>query len=50
MRSIAAATLAGVHRSPPTFAMLELLLEVTEAHLATRQQTTHSHKPEHTPE
>jgi molybdopterin synthase catalytic subunit len=38
-RSIAAATLAGVHRSPATAALLELLSEVTERHLAARQPT-----------
>lgn len=37
MRTIAAATLAGMHRSPATAALLELLSEVSEAHLATRQ-------------
>ena len=36
MRAIAAATLAGVHRSPATIALLELLPEVVETHLATR--------------
>jgi DNA-binding transcriptional LysR family regulator len=45
MRTIAAATLAGVHRSPAVSALLELLAEVTEAHLATRQRTRQSHKP-----
>jgi DNA-binding transcriptional LysR family regulator len=35
-RTIAAATLAGVHRSRATSALLELLAEVTERHLATR--------------
>jgi DNA-binding transcriptional LysR family regulator len=35
MRSIAAATLAGVHRSAATSALLGLLVEVSEAHLAT---------------
>jgi DNA-binding transcriptional LysR family regulator len=38
MRSIAAATLAGVHRSPATGALLELLTEVTETHLAARHR------------
>ena len=37
MRAVAAATLAGVHRSPAASALLELLTEVTERHLATRQ-------------
>jgi DNA-binding transcriptional LysR family regulator len=37
IRSIAAATLNGVHRSPATTALLELLTEVTETHLASRQ-------------
>lgn len=36
MRAIAAATLAGVHRSAATIALLELLPEVVETHLATR--------------
>ena len=40
MRTIAAATLAGVHRSPATSALLELLTDVTEAHLGTRRRTT----------
>jgi DNA-binding transcriptional LysR family regulator len=43
-RPIAAATLAGVHRSPATAALLDLLLEVTEQHLAARQRTRH-HRP-----
>ena len=34
MRTIAAATLAGVHRSPATSALLELLTEVSERRLA----------------
>jgi DNA-binding transcriptional LysR family regulator len=33
-RTVAAATLAGVHRSPATSALLALLAEVTESHLA----------------
>ncbi len=41
MRTIAAATLAGVHRSPATIALLELLTEVAEGHLVTRQR----HRP-----
>ena len=41
MRTIAAATLAGVHRSPATIALLELLPEVAAGHLATRQR----HRP-----
>ena len=45
MRTIAAATLAGVHRSPATIALLELLAEVTEAHLATRQPRTPGPNP-----
>jgi DNA-binding transcriptional LysR family regulator len=38
MRSIAAATLAGVHRSRAIAALLELLTEVTERHLGSRQR------------
>ncbi|MGH2881967.1 MAG: LysR substrate-binding domain-containing protein, partial [Solirubrobacteraceae bacterium] len=38
MRAVAAATLAGVHRSPATTALLELLSEVAERHVATRQE------------
>jgi DNA-binding transcriptional LysR family regulator len=34
MRTIAAATLAGVHRSPATAALLDLLAEVSERRLA----------------
>jgi DNA-binding transcriptional LysR family regulator len=45
MRTIAAATLAGVHRSPATLALLELLPEVAEGHLATRQRTEQRHRP-----
>jgi len=45
MRTIAAGTLAGMHRSPATSALLELLTEVTEAHLAARQPTSHTHDP-----
>jgi DNA-binding transcriptional LysR family regulator len=41
-RTIAAATLAGQHRSPATLALLDLLGEVTQAHLATRQRGTPS--------
>lgn len=37
MRTIAAATLAGVHRSPATSALLEIVAEIVEKHLATRQ-------------
>jgi DNA-binding transcriptional LysR family regulator len=44
MRSVAAATLAGVHRSPATSALLELLAEVTEGHLGTRERTKQGHK------
>jgi DNA-binding transcriptional LysR family regulator len=44
MRSIAAATLAGVHRSPATAALLGLLTEVTERHLAARQRTSQARK------
>lgn len=40
MRTIAAAALAGIHRSPATQALLELLSEVSAAHLATRHMTT----------
>lgn len=36
IRAVAAATLAGVHRSPATVAALELLAEISERHLATR--------------
>jgi DNA-binding transcriptional LysR family regulator len=45
IRTIAAATLVGVHRSPATIALLELLPEVAEGHLATRQQTRQRHRP-----
>ena len=45
MRSIAAATLAGLHRSPATAALLELLAEVTKTHLAARHRT--SKHPKH---
>jgi DNA-binding transcriptional LysR family regulator len=38
MRTIAAGTLAGVHRSPATSALLELLTDVTEAHLGTARR------------
>ena len=44
-RTIAAATLAGVHRSPATIALLELLTEVTAQHLATRQRPRHDPRP-----
>jgi DNA-binding transcriptional LysR family regulator len=44
MRTIAAATLAGVHRSPATSALLDLLTELSEAQLAARQPTSQSHK------
>ncbi len=44
-RTIAAATLAGVHRSPATTALLELLTEVTAAHLAARQGTRQREEP-----
>ena len=44
-RTIAAATLAGQHRPPATLAMLDLLGEVTEAHLATRQPRTPGPNP-----
>ncbi len=40
MRTIATATLAGVHRSPATLALLELLEEISEQHLATRRAAT----------
>ncbi|MBV8942236.1 MAG: LysR family transcriptional regulator [Solirubrobacterales bacterium] len=39
MRTIAAATVARVHRTPATLALVELLSEVSEAHLATRKKT-----------
>jgi DNA-binding transcriptional LysR family regulator len=45
MRSVAAATLAGVHRSPATTAMLELLSEVTTRHLAARHQSPRAAEP-----
>lgn len=45
MRTIAAATLADVHRSAATTALLELLTEITAAHLATRQRIRQSHRP-----
>jgi DNA-binding transcriptional LysR family regulator len=45
MRTVAAATLANVHRSPATSVLLGLLAEVTEDHLATQQRTRPSHKP-----
>ena len=38
MRTIAAASLAGVHRSPATIALPELLPEIAEGHLTTRQR------------
>jgi DNA-binding transcriptional LysR family regulator len=38
MRAVAAATRAGAHQSPATSALLELLPEVAERHLANRQQ------------
>jgi DNA-binding transcriptional LysR family regulator len=44
MRSIAAATLAGVHRSGATTALLDLLTEVTARHLAARQRTSQPRK------
>jgi DNA-binding transcriptional LysR family regulator len=44
-RTIATATLAGVHRSPATTALLELVTEVTAAHLAARQQTRQRKEP-----
>jgi DNA-binding transcriptional LysR family regulator len=40
MRSIAAATLAGVHRSPATAALLKLLTEVTQRHRAARRPSS----------
>jgi DNA-binding transcriptional LysR family regulator len=43
-RTVAAATLAGVHRSPATSALLELLAEITERRPA---QTRQGHNPEH---
>jgi DNA-binding transcriptional LysR family regulator len=48
-RTIAAATLAAHHRSPATLALLDLLGEVTEAHLATRQRTTQGPNPARRP-
>ena len=38
MRTIASATLARVHRSPATIAMLDLLIEIAARHLATRDR------------
>jgi DNA-binding transcriptional LysR family regulator len=38
MRTVASATLARVHRSPATIAMLDLLIEIAARHLATRDQ------------
>lgn len=51
MRTIASATLSGVHRSPATSAVLELLAEVTERHLATRvaRRNVTSLSPSRTP-
>jgi DNA-binding transcriptional LysR family regulator len=43
-REVAAATLAGVHRSPSTAAVLELLAEVSRRHLATRRRTRQGHE------
>jgi DNA-binding transcriptional LysR family regulator len=43
MCTAAAATLADVHRSRATSALLELLAEVTEQYLITRQQTRRGH-------
>ncbi|HEY1515845.1 MAG TPA: LysR substrate-binding domain-containing protein, partial [Solirubrobacteraceae bacterium] len=43
MRTVAAATLADVHRSRSTSALLELLTEVTEQYFITRQQTRRGH-------
>ena len=45
MRTVAAAALAGMHRSPATVALLELLSEVAERHLATRPGTQQDHQP-----
>ncbi len=42
MRTIAAATLAGVHRSAATSALLDVLTEVTAEHLATKRRTRQS--------
>src|SRR5579859_811810 len=44
MRAIAAATLAGVHRSPGTSALLDLLGEVAQRHLAERQPAREARK------
>ena len=44
-RTIATATLAGVHRSPATTALLELVTEVTAAHLAARRGTRQRDEP-----
>jgi DNA-binding transcriptional LysR family regulator len=40
LRAVAAATLAGVHRSPATAALLALLTEVTERYVAMRREAT----------
>lgn len=49
MRAVAAATLSGVHRSPATSALLELLTEVTARHLTTRDQARQRPSPERRP-
>lgn len=46
VRSVATATLAGVHRSPATLAMLELLAEVGKRHLGMRRRRRRSEKPD----
>jgi DNA-binding transcriptional LysR family regulator len=48
MRTVAAATLADMHRSPATAAMLELLAEVSERHLATRRHRGRSNECDRT--
>jgi DNA-binding transcriptional LysR family regulator len=45
MRTIASATLARVHRSPATIAMLDLLTEIAARHLAARGQARQHQQP-----
>jgi len=44
-RAVAAAILGGIHRSAATTALLELLTDVSDRHLASRQADKHSRKP-----
>jgi DNA-binding transcriptional LysR family regulator len=44
VRTVAAATLAGVHRTPATVAVLELLAEVSEQHLAAHRRGVAAHR------